>query len=80
MVRFTPRIVEFLGYTPLPTPDSLPERLKTCRLALGLSYKKLAKLVGLDEGSLRRWESGGTVPNKKSLQILGRFLTEETNT
>jgi transcriptional regulator with XRE-family HTH domain len=47
-VRFIPRIIKFLGYTPFTAGGSLPERLRARRLALGLSFRKLAKMLGVD--------------------------------
>lgn len=51
-------IICFLGYTPLSPGSSLPERLATYRQITGLSQKKLAAMVSVDEGTLRKWERG----------------------
>jgi transcriptional regulator with XRE-family HTH domain len=47
-LRFIPGIVQFLGYVPFPVPDALPETLTTTRRLLGVSRKRLAKLLARD--------------------------------
>lgn len=56
--RHTPKIIRFLGYVPFSVGDSLPEPLKAYRKFRGLSRKKLARILGVDEGTLWRWENG----------------------
>ena len=59
VVRFMPRIVEFLGYTPYAyVPTSFGERLRMLRVARGLSQEKLAEKLGVDESSVQSWEAG----------------------
>ena len=41
-VRFFPSIIRFLGYDPFPEAQTLADRLRAKRRALGLSYKRLA--------------------------------------
>jgi transcriptional regulator with XRE-family HTH domain len=76
-VRFIPRIIELLGYTPFAAADSLPERLRTRRLARGLSTRKLAKMLAVDPGTLRSWEIGRHAPSEKSLRIINAFCQKE---
>jgi transcriptional regulator with XRE-family HTH domain len=76
-VRFTPRINEFLGHDPTdgdPT-QSLAERLRGHRMRLGLSRKRLATLLGIDESSLAGWETGRHHPTKRSLEVIKNFLS-----
>ena len=57
-VRFIPRIIRFLGYCPY-TPGLTPgERLKLCRQGLGHPQEKMAQMIGVDGGTLRRLEAG----------------------
>jgi transcriptional regulator with XRE-family HTH domain len=74
VVRFMPRIMEFLGYTPYMGPMSFAARLRMHRLEVGLSQRKLAMKLGVDESSVRNWEIGRVRPIQKSLRILDRFL------
>lgn len=57
-VGYYPRIFAFLGYDPFPSPTTLGERLRARRRELGLSIRRAAKLVGVDEGTLLSWELG----------------------
>jgi transcriptional regulator with XRE-family HTH domain len=67
-VRPRPRqyrgVIEFLGYDPEPTPPSVSGRLASLRRHLGLTQAEFAYLVGLDEGSVCRWESGSRQPSR----------------
>jgi transcriptional regulator with XRE-family HTH domain len=75
-LRFRPQIIEFLGYDPSHrSPDqSLAEVLKAQRQRLGMSRKKLAALLGIDESSLAHWERGEHHPTERSLKIINVFL------
>ncbi len=75
-IRFIAPIIEFLGYDPLPQPKSFPERLKTYRLRMGLSQRKLAEKLGIDPGTLGGWESERHKPAKIYQKLLGEIFTE----
>lgn len=64
-IRCIPEIVRFLGYSPLPTPELLAERLLCFRRLRGISREKLARSLGIDPATLWRWESGRAVPSPK---------------
>ena len=61
-IRHMPAIIRFLGYVPFSVGDSLPERLKAYRRIRGLSRKRLAQILDVDEGTLWRWETGQRKP------------------
>jgi transcriptional regulator with XRE-family HTH domain len=71
--RYYPAILGFLGYDPFPAPTSLPERIAAKRRLLGLSIEKAARLIDVDEGTFRRWESGEWKP-RLSQELVARFL------
>jgi len=73
-VRYMPAIIQFLGYNPLPTASSLPERLATARRALGLSQRKMAVKLGVDPATLMGWEAGRHHPTERSLDLIGSVL------
>jgi transcriptional regulator with XRE-family HTH domain len=73
-VRYMPAIIQFLGYNPLPTARSLPQRLVIARRALGLSQRKMAKKLGVDPATLMGWEAGWHQPTEKSIELIGRVL------
>jgi transcriptional regulator with XRE-family HTH domain len=56
-VKYMPAIIKFLGYNPLPPPPSgIGERLVRCRTLLGLNQKVFAGQLGVDQGTLAKWE------------------------
>jgi transcriptional regulator with XRE-family HTH domain len=58
-IRYMPAIIDFLGYDPLPEANSLGEQLARHRTVRGLSQKEAASELGVDPGTLARWERGG---------------------
>jgi transcriptional regulator with XRE-family HTH domain len=74
MVEFIPAIIRFLGHNPLPPGRSWAERLVLGRTALGLSEKESAKQIGVDPGTLARWERAECEPSgalaKRAIRIL----------
>ena len=65
-----PKIIEFLGYIPnLITPKSLGEKIVLYRKMRGLTQKELARQLGIDPGTLGKWERGESKP-------LGKFLSK----
>jgi transcriptional regulator with XRE-family HTH domain len=74
VARYIPAIIRFLGYDPLPSADSLPERLRRARRLLGLTQREMAERLGVDPCTLRDWEAGLHQPTRGSLEVIGRFL------
>ncbi len=58
------KIIRFLGCDPEAGDLSMAGRLRAARRRLGLSQAVFASKVGLDEGSVRRWESGPGQPSR----------------
>jgi len=73
-VRYIPAIIKFLGYNPLPSATSLPERLAAARKRLGLSQWRMAEMLGVDPTTLMGWEAGRHQPTGKSLDVIGRVF------
>ena len=63
-----PRVIQFLGYDPLPVPKSLAEKLLAHRKTLGLSQSAMARRVGIDPTTLSRLE------RRKSRKPLAKTL------
>ena len=57
-VKHLPAIMEFLGYCPYQHVRSLGDRLRLHRMHRGLSVKAIAKMLGVDPGSISSWENG----------------------
>jgi DNA-binding transcriptional regulator YiaG len=75
-IRYLPAIIQFLGYDPQPSVDSLPDRLATARRTLGLSQRKMAEKLAVDPGTWQGWEAGRHQPTRTSLELIGRVLRE----
>ena len=75
-VRHYPGIIKFLGYNPLPKGKTVGEKILYCRMTLGLSRKKLAKRLGVDENILRNWECDIRAPNGNCLALIESLFEE----
>jgi transcriptional regulator with XRE-family HTH domain len=73
-IRFIALIIEFLGYNPFRQPKSFTERIKTYRLKLGLSQRKMAEELGIDPSTLGGWESGQQKPTKNLLNLIDSIV------
>jgi len=72
---FIPKIIKFLGYIPYDTKaKTLGEKIKTYRLVLGFSQKKLANLLGIDVSTIGHWEREKNRPQKRHLKKLTTFF------
>ncbi len=73
-IRIWPRFIGFLGYYPFKTRQTLGERLLVKRRSLGLSRKRAARHLGVDEATLGRWERRTSNPKERHEQLIGQFL------
>lgn len=67
----------FLGYDPENVPADAPLglRIASRRRKMGLSQGALAGLLGIDEGTVRRWERGSpSRPGRRVREIILRWL------
>src|SRR4051794_10257641 len=69
-----PAIIRFLGYNPLPAASTLAEELVRQRTGLGLSQKESAGRIGVDSGTLAKWERGEREPTGAFLGRVNQFL------
>ena len=76
-LRYIPAVIEFLGYNPLPEANTLGERLVRHRTLRGLSQKEAAEAVGVDPGTLSRWERGEREPMRPFVSRVERFLADQ---
>jgi transcriptional regulator with XRE-family HTH domain len=74
---YWPAIVGFLGYNPLPEPQTPAEQLVQDRKIQGLSQKEMAKRLGVDPSTLARRERGERKPSGMFLSRVQRFLVDE---
>jgi transcriptional regulator with XRE-family HTH domain len=57
-LRCIPKVIEFLGYNPLPEAEGIGARLVRQRTSLGLTQKEAARRLRVDPSTLARWERG----------------------
>ena len=77
--RYLPHIIQFLGYVPYEPEMSTCDRLPYIRSCLGYSQEAYARKIGVDPGTLRKWERGIAQPNKgytKEMNNLRVILSE----
>jgi transcriptional regulator with XRE-family HTH domain len=74
--QFRP-VVAFLGYDPMGEPKSLTERLAAKQRSLGASLAQIAKHLGWDPGSLRRYLNGTWRISPDRRAALEAFLIAE---
>lgn len=62
-IQYYPKIIEFLDYNPFPiSTETLGGRIKKYRIEQGLSIKRLAKIIKIEERTLVSWEENKVVP------------------
>lgn len=55
--RHYPAIIAFLSYDPLPSGETLGERIRATRRRQGLSQEQLGQILGVDESTVCAWET-----------------------
>jgi transcriptional regulator with XRE-family HTH domain len=73
-VAVYPYLIDFLGYNPLPEPVTRGQAVSRERISRGLSVKRLARLVGIDEATIRRLEADTPRMTKRSLAKLCNYM------
>lgn len=69
-VPFLPAIVAFLGYPPWPSVgSSIGDGLLAFRRERGLSQAAIARHLGIDPGTLGRWERGIRTPTGRYARL-----------
>ena len=63
-IMYAPKIIKFLGYNPYPKheTETFGGKVKLCRLLLGFSHRKMAKVLNAHLGTIAHWERNTTVP------------------
>ena len=73
--RFRP-VLDFLGYDPMPEPQTLGERLEAKRRATGMTFDQVSAYLQWDPGSLSRYLDGTWRLSRERADILERFLNQ----
>ena len=66
-LRCIPWIIAFIGYDPGPEPATVGQALIRYRQRQGMAQQELARRLGVDPGTLGRWERGSRSPVGKYL-------------
>jgi transcriptional regulator with XRE-family HTH domain len=70
-----PKIIEFLGRDPFEKEtENMGDKIREYRRVQGLTQKKLAEQLGVDQTTLAGWERGEHQPMKRLLKKLFSFI------
>ena len=69
-----PAIIRLLGYDPHPAPRTIGERVYAARRRLGLTYRALAPMLGVDRDTVWGWETTAHGPRKPTRERIEDFL------
>ena len=72
-----PAVFRFLGYSPLTEAKTLGECLVRHRTELEMTQKEAARQLGIDPGTLARWERGEREAPGKLAEPVTHFLGAE---
>ena len=72
--RFVPALIQWLGYDPLPSPNSFGEWIAVERTRRGLARRALAAALRWDEKTVRKYEEGRRLPDGSRLEQLRLVL------
>jgi len=73
-LRFIPRVINFLGYNPIPQPEDLLKKLAWYKQVNGLSLERLRTEMGRDPEQLADWLSGRHIPCRRNREEIVAFL------
>jgi transcriptional regulator with XRE-family HTH domain len=75
-----PKVIEFLGYNPVPFPEDLIQRLAWYKQVNGLTLEKLGEEMRRDPEQLADWLSDRHMPCGRNKEEIGRFLRRKFST
>ena len=77
-IQFYTKIIQFLGYNPfLVNSETLGGRIKNYRIENGLNQRQLAKMLGVNETTIRSWELNLHTPFSKKMKLLGELINQK---
>ena len=81
-IKLMPAIIAFLGYLPYGDMSTMTtgEKIVTYRQALGLNQEELAHKLGVDPGTLARWEKGKGKPVSQLVGAVDQYLGTRSET
>ena len=74
-LHLRPRIIEFLGYDPhSPVAETVGQKMRAKRRALGLSIKEMADRMGVDPASWGNWEREEIILYREHRVLVAKFI------
>ena len=70
-----PKVIEFIGYNPIPFPEDLMERLAWYKQVNGLSLEQLGAEMDRDPEQLADWLTGRHNPCRRNRRTVELFLS-----
>ncbi len=78
-IHLIPGIIKFLGYIPFRLLNgTFAEKLLAFRKTHGFSQRKAAKLLGVDQTTLRDWENGKHKPSRKLKEEISKIIERDS--
>ena len=74
MVWYYPAIMQFLVYCLYQRAQTFGQQIRLYRVHRGLSHRALAREIGVDSGSIFRWETLDRRPQKLMVRRLWQFF------
>ena len=72
--QYLPKIIEFLGYCPYDPEWSPGKTLSMARKYRGFSQEAMARRLGVDPGTLAKWERDERRPGEEYLKRLEKVI------
>jgi ribosome-binding protein aMBF1 (putative translation factor) len=79
MIGFLPKLIAWLGYDPFPEPTTAGEEIVAMRRRRGLSRKKLARQLVIDETTLKKIEKSEMVLTERVVEVMRETLTARSD-
>ena len=74
-----PAIISLIGYYPVSHEmETVGGKIRRYKYEHGLNNKRLAKLLGADEGTVANWERNKRVPAKKRMKYVLSVIRKST--
>jgi DNA-binding XRE family transcriptional regulator len=72
--RYLPRVINFLGFNPIPCPENPLEQLAWYKQVNGFTFEELGTEMDRDPEQLADWLSGRHTPCRRNREEIEQFL------